>query len=138
MNKSGDRRCFIKNLFLKMSQNLQKNTSGRVSFLRKSSGTGVFLRFLKVLRNSKKKCKINSSWKKFLYSSFSARYSAHCWALRVSSADHDNEMALWIRRYLLASSKNSSLKSSSTPKIKQKWNTLTSTLKVFHNFLKFW
>ena len=37
-------RCFVKKVFLEISQNLQENTCARVSFLiKKDSGTGVFL-----------------------------------------------------------------------------------------------
>ena len=50
-SKSVVRRCSVKNIFLKTSQNSQKNTCARVSFLNKVTGTCIFLwTFAKFLR----------------------------------------------------------------------------------------
>ena len=42
----------MKKVFLEISQNSRENTSARVSFLIKGSGTGVFCEFYEIFKNT--------------------------------------------------------------------------------------
>ena len=44
--------CSVKKMFLKILQNSEKNTFGRISFLKKLQASGVFYKFCEIFRKT--------------------------------------------------------------------------------------
>ena len=44
--------CSVKKMFLKILQNLEKNTFARISFLKKLQTSGVFYKFCEIFRKT--------------------------------------------------------------------------------------